>query len=111
MNAVQIREYCVSKPGVEESLPFGDDTLVFKVEGKMFLLLALDEQPPRFNVKCDPEEAIALRQKYSSVLPGYHMNKLHWNTVVCDGVVPSKQLKQFIDASYDLVNTKGRKRK
>jgi predicted DNA-binding protein (MmcQ/YjbR family) len=111
MNAEQIREYCVSKPGVEESLPFGDDTLVFKVEGKMFLLLALDEQPPRFNVKCDPEEAIALRQKYSSVLPGYHMNKLHWNTVVCDGVVPSKQLKQFIDASYDLVNTKGRKRK
>ncbi|HRX93563.1 MAG TPA: MmcQ/YjbR family DNA-binding protein [Chitinophagaceae bacterium] len=101
-----LREYCLSKPGAEESLPFGPDTLVFKVKGKIFLLTGLDNEPLRFNVKCDPEKALELREEYACVQPGYHMNKKHWNTIVVDGTVSSRLLKEWIDSSYKLVSGK-----
>ncbi|HVT85850.1 MAG TPA: MmcQ/YjbR family DNA-binding protein [Chitinophagaceae bacterium] len=103
MNIESLREYCLSKPGVDESLPFGPDTLVYKVNRKIFLLTGLDEEQLSFNVKCDPDRAIELREEFSCVRPGYHMNKKHWNTVVVDGSVSSKQLKEWIDHSYDLI--------
>lgn len=103
MNLEALREYCLSKTGAEETLPFGPDTLVFKVSGKAFLLTGFDSKPVRFNVKCDPEKAIELRETYDCVLPGYHMNKKHWNTIVADGSVPLKLLKEWIDDSYNLV--------
>ena len=103
MTAEDIREYCIKKPGVKESFPFDNETLVFKVGGKMFLLLSLDSDPLSFNVKCDPDKAVELREKYASVLPGYHMNKQHWNTVQCDGTVPKKIILGWIDDSYELV--------
>lgn len=106
MNIECLREYCLSKPGVEETLPFGPDTLVFKVNNKVFLLTGLDEAELRFNVKCDPDKALELREEFSCVLPGYHMNKKHWNTIVVDGSVSTRQLKEWIDHSYDLVSGK-----
>ena len=99
----ELREYCLLKKGVEECLPFGPETLVFKVMGKLFLLTGLDTQPTQFNVKCDPAKAIELRENYECVLPGYHMNKKHWNTIICDGSANNKLLKQWIDDSYNLV--------
>jgi len=110
MNIESLREYCLTKPNVEETLPFGPDTLVFKVEGKIFLLVGLDEEQLSFNVKCDPAKAIELREEFGCVLPGYHMNKKHWNTIVVDGSVSSKQLKEWIDWSYDLVLPKKKQR-
>ena len=109
MNIESLREYCLSKPGAEETLPFGPDTLVYKVNGKIFLLTGLDEVQLSFNVKCDPDKAIELREEFPCVLPGYHMNKKHWNTIVVDGSVSSKQLKEWIDHSYELVKTKKKK--
>lgn len=110
MNIETIREYILQKPSVTESFPFGEDTLVFKVNGKIFLLAGLDETPLQFNVKCDPEKAIQLREDHpESVLPGYHMNKKHWNTVIVDGRLSAKQLKEMIDDSYALVAPKKRK--
>jgi predicted DNA-binding protein (MmcQ/YjbR family) len=106
MDIEQLREYCLSKPDVEEALPFGPDTLVFKVDGKIFLLTSLDTYPLQFNVKCNPELAIDLREQYASVIPGYHMNKKHWNTVLVDGTISQQQLQQFIDHSYELVKKK-----
>ncbi|MEP7277697.1 MAG: MmcQ/YjbR family DNA-binding protein [Bacteroidota bacterium] len=104
MDIEQLQEYCVSKPGVEETLPFGPDTLVYKVAGKVFLLTSLsNEEGMRFNVKCDPDLAEELRAAYPCVLPGFHMNKKHWNTIVVDGSVSVKQLKQWIDHSYERV--------
>ncbi|HEX8515043.1 MAG TPA: MmcQ/YjbR family DNA-binding protein [Bacteroidia bacterium] len=103
MNIEELREYCIKKKAVEETLPFGPDTLVFKVAGKIFLLAGLDSRPLQFNVKCDPENAITLREQYSNVLPGYHMNKKHWNTVIADGSTSNKLLKEWIDHSYDIV--------
>ena len=108
MNIEQIRDYCLLKERVEESLPFGPDTVVFKVDGKMFLLLALDTIQPRFNVKCDPDKAEQLRAEYSCVLPGYHMNKKHWNTIIVDGSASSAMLKEWIDDSYEQVKKKKR---
>ena len=109
MDIEQLREYCIGKPDVEEGFPFGPEVLVFKVSGKMFLLLPLDTLPLQFNVKCDPEKAIELREQYSSVIPGYHMNKNHWNTVIADGSLSNTLLQQFIDDSYELVK-KGKKK-
>lgn len=110
MNIESIREYILKKPSVTEGFPFGEDTLVFKVNGKIFLLAGLDETPLQFNVKCDPEKAIQLREDFpGSVLPGYHMNKKHWNTIIVDGRLTAKQLKEMIDDSYDLVAPKKRK--
>ncbi len=108
MHIETIRDYCLSKPEAEETLPFGPDTLVFKVNNKAFLFLPLDEEDLRFNVKCDPELALELREQYASVLPGWHMNKKHWNTIVVDGTIPAKQIKEWIDHSYELV--KGKKK-
>lgn len=103
MNIESLQAYCLSKKGVTEETPFGPDNLVYKVGGKMFLLASLDTIPLRFNVKCDPEEAVQLRDNYACVLPGYHMNKKHWNTVLVDSTVNDKTLQQWIDASYNLV--------
>lgn len=104
MNLEQLREYCLDKPGAEETLPFGPDTLVYKVNGKIFLLTGFDSHPLQFNVKCDPDKAIELREAYPQhVLPGYHMNKQHWNTVIADGKIPLRQIKEYIDDSYRLV--------
>lgn len=104
MNIEAIREYILKKPAVTEGFPFGEDTLVFKVNEKIFLLAGLDSSPLQFNVKCDPDKAIELREEYTeSVLPGYHMNKKHWNTIIVDGRLSAGQLKEMIDHSYDLV--------
>lgn len=109
MNIEAIRDYCLSKPDAEETLPFGPDIIVFKVNNKSFLLLPIDTEDLRFNVKCDPDLAEELRSTYTSVLPGYHMNKKHWNTIIVDGSVPFRTIKEWIDHSYDLV--KGKKKK
>lgn len=107
MNVESIREYALSKENAEESMPFGDSTLVLKVDGKMFLLLSLNAQPLQFNAKCDPEKALELRETYpDTVLPGYHMNKKHWNTIIIDGSLPAKLVQSFIDDSYALVAKK-----
>lgn len=107
MNIEQLRNYALSKPNVEEGFPFGEDTLVFKVNSKIFLLTGLDNNPLQFNIKCNPDTAIELRETYpETVLPGYHMNKKHWNTIIVNGVLSIKQLKEMIDASYDLVKGK-----
>lgn len=103
MDIEQLREYCLARPGVVETLPFGPDTLVYKVAGKVFLLTGLDNEQFQFNVKCDPDKAVELREEFSCVKPGYHMNKKHWNTVVVDGSVSARQLKEWIDHSYGLV--------
>lgn len=107
MNIDTIRDYVLQKPSVTEGFPFGDTVIVFKVNGKMFLLLSLDSIPLQFNVKCDPENAIVLREEYpTAVLPGYHMNKKHWNTILVDGTLSRKQVFQMIDDSYRLVGKK-----
>jgi len=103
MDVESLREYCLAKKAVEESFPFGETTLVFKVKGKIFLLVSLDSDVLRFNVKCDPEQAIEWREKYPAVQPGYHMNKKLWNTVTVDGSIPARLLRQMIDDSYRLV--------
>ncbi len=107
MNIEELREYVLQKPDVTDGFPFGGDTLVFKVKDKLFLLTGLDRTPLQFNVKCDPDKAIELRDEYPDcVLPGYHMNKKHWNTIVVDGTLSKKQLRQMIDDSYNLVGKK-----
>ncbi len=103
MTVESLHEYCLSKPGAEETLPFGPETVVYKIGGKAFLLTGLDSEDLRFNVKCDPEKAIELREEFACVLPGYHMNKKHWNTIIVDGSVSTRQLKEWIDGSYNLV--------
>ncbi len=96
-----IREYCLKKKGkITEGFPFGEDVLVFKVEGKIFLLMRLDTNPLTINLKCEPEQAIELRERYEAVQPGYHMNKRMWNTVTLDGTVPPKEILKMIDHSY-----------
>lgn len=102
MNIEELRDYCLQKPATTEGLPFGEDTLVFKVGGKMFLLTSI-ATGTNFNVKCDPELAVELREKHPEVQPGYHMNKKMWNTVYMDGSLTTKQLHQMIDHSYELV--------
>jgi len=104
MNVETIREYVLQKENVTEGFPFDEETLVIKVKNKMFLLLSLDETPLRFNVKCQPDKAIELREQYpQAVLPGYHMSKKHWNTIVLNGQLSSKIILQMIDDSYTLV--------
>ncbi|HEY8960134.1 MULTISPECIES: MmcQ/YjbR family DNA-binding protein [Chitinophaga] len=102
MNLAQFQEYCLSLPGVTEEFPFGDETLVYKVSGKMFALSGL-ENFETINLKCDPEEAIELRERYEGVIPGYHMNKKHWNTIDVHSGIPNKLLLEWIRKSYDLV--------
>ena len=106
MNVEEIRNYALSINDVEESMPFGPDNLVFKTGSKIFLLLSLDSNPIQFNVKCDPEKAVQLREKFTSVLPGYHMNKKHWNTIIINGELSNEFLKNSITESYHLVKKK-----
>lgn len=101
MNIESLREYCIKKAGVTESFPFDDETLVFKVKGKIFALVNL-EGDLSVNLKCDPSRALELRERYPSVTPGYHMNKKHWNTVMIDGSVNDKEVFSWIDHSYEL---------
>ncbi len=103
MNLEAVYAYLGRKKGAVEDLPFGPQALVFKVMGKMFALVAVDALPPRLSLKCDPEEAVLLRERYEAVQPGYHMNKKHWNTVTLDGSLPGDELRAMIDASYELV--------
>ncbi len=103
MNIEELRDYCISKKGVEETLPFGPETLVFKVMGKAFLLTGLEGPELEFNVKCDPDRAIELRERYDCVIPGWHMNKKHWNTIVAKKAPNDALLKEWIDHSYELV--------
>ena len=104
MDILEIRDYCLSKPFTEESLPFDDNTLVIKVMGKMFILISLDEPTfPKINVKCDPEVAIDLRERFACVSMGYHMNKKLWNTISIDGSVSDRLIKEWIDHSYEEV--------
>ena len=97
------REHCLAKPGVTEGFPFDEDTLVFKVAGRMFALVDLAGLPPTANLKCDPERAIELRERFEDVRPGYHMNKRHWNTVGLQGDLPGDLLRELLDHSYALV--------
>lgn len=104
MNIETFRNYCLSKKGVTEELPFGPDTLVFKVMGKMFALAGLDTMPLSINLKCDPDRTLDLRENYGShILPGYHMNKKHWNSLILDGYLNQALVLELIDHSYDLV--------
>jgi predicted DNA-binding protein (MmcQ/YjbR family) len=103
MDLAEFREYCLSKPDATEGTPFGPDVLVFKVSGKMFALATLDEVPATVNLKCDPELALDLRDRYEQVRPGYHMNKKHWNTVEIESDIPDAELRKMIDHSYELV--------
>ena len=102
MHIEAFREYCLSLPGTTEEFPFGEETLVFKVGGKMYALTDVDLFES-INLKCDPEKAVELRERYPAVQPGYHMNKKHWNTVLTDGSVPDLLLKEWIKESYHLV--------
>ena len=102
MNIEIFREYCISKKGVTEEFPFGETTLVFKVMGKMFALTNLDGDFS-INLKCNPDHALELRERYSAVQPGYHMNKRHWNTIQIDGTIPAKLVYELTDHSYDIV--------
>ncbi|HAK06593.1 MAG TPA: MmcQ-like protein [Spartobacteria bacterium] len=103
MDVERFREYCLAKRGVTESTPFGEDVLVFKIGGKIFALAALDEVPATVNLKCDPDLALELRDRYEQVRPGYHMNKKHWNTVEIESGIPEAELRRMIDHSYELI--------
>jgi predicted DNA-binding protein (MmcQ/YjbR family) len=105
MDIEQFRNYCLSKKGVHEDFPFGNDTMVMKVMGKIFALANLDGNLS-LNLKCDPERAVELRERFPNVRPGYHMDKKHWNTIDMDGSVSLKLIKEWIDHSYDLVVAK-----
>ncbi len=110
MNIEEIREYCLTLENTEEGFPFDETTLVFKVHGKIYALLSLDEH--RINLKCEPELAAQLREQFEEVLPGYHMNKKHWNTIVLNGMIPLPYIREWIDHSYSLVcSSRFRKRK
>lgn len=106
MNIQQLYEFCLSKKGVTEHFPFDEDTLVFKVGGKMFCLTSIkgwEAENPFLNLKCNPENAIELREQYEAIQPGYHMSKVHWNSVYVKGDVSNKMIIELINDSYDLV--------
>ena len=103
MNLKELSGHCLSKPGASESYPFGPGALVMKVGGKLFAIIADEAEPLTVSLKCEPEIAVMLRSHYPAVGPGYHLNKKHWNTVTLDGTVPKKEVKEWIDDSYDLV--------
>jgi predicted DNA-binding protein (MmcQ/YjbR family) len=102
MNIERIRTYCLSKSGVEETLPFDDDVLVYKVGNKMFALISISK-PDYVNLKCDPEYAIELRDRFNEVRPGFHMSKTHWNSVYFNGDVDDQLIIELIDHSYQLI--------
>lgn len=103
MNIEEFRIFCLEKPAVTEEFPFGPETLVFKVAGKVFALTGLDEINFKVNLKCDPDYAEELRESYDEVKPGYHMNKKHWNTLDFEGSLTEELLRKLIDHSYELV--------
>jgi len=106
MNAMtlsDVREYLLARKGTTEETPFGPEVLVYKVMGKMFALVAHTESPLRVNLKCDPDLALTLRAEYASVIPGYHQNKTHWNSIIFGGDVPDDTLRGMMELSYDLV--------
>ncbi|QES89981.1 MmcQ/YjbR family DNA-binding protein [Rhizosphaericola mali] len=109
MNIEQIRDYALQKENVEECFPFGEETLVFKTGGKIFLLAGLESFPASINLKCDPDRALELREEYEDITPGFHMNKKHWNTVMIESRIPAKLIKEMIDHSYSLVLPKSKK--
>ena len=102
MNFDVLREYALKKSHATESQPFGDDVLVFKVMNKIFMMMDF-EIPTNLNLKCDPEIAVELRERYNAVLPGHHMNKKHWNTIILDNTIPPKEILKMVDNSYNLV--------
>jgi predicted DNA-binding protein (MmcQ/YjbR family) len=106
MNPAELRDHCLAFAGAEETFPFGPETSVFKVAGKMFALSRLGADSLRVSVKCDPGLAEVLRRAHASVLPGYHLNKRHWNTVILDGSLPDDAIRDMIEDSYDLVVSK-----
>ena len=106
MDADALRDLCLSHRGSEETFPFGFETSVFKVAGKMFALSALQSDPLRVSLKCEPLLAQQLRTAHAAILPGYHLNKRHWNTVVLDGTVPAEMIVDMVEDSYDLVVSK-----
>jgi predicted DNA-binding protein (MmcQ/YjbR family) len=103
MRPAELRDHCLSFPGSVETFPFGPETSVFKVAGKMFALSRLDQGPLRVSLKCEPQLAEQLRDAHPAVLPGYHLNKRHWNTVVIDGSLSERMIKDLVEDSYDLV--------
>lgn len=103
MNIESIGEYCLSKKGAFEDFPFDEETLVFKVGGKMFALIPLEKIPLQINLKCDPEKAVELREHFEDVQPGWHMSKKYWNTIILEGNIRWNDLKEWIDHSYDEV--------
>jgi predicted DNA-binding protein (MmcQ/YjbR family) len=106
MNAEELRDYCLSLLGTHEDFPFGPDTSVFKVAGKIFALSRLTEYPLRVSLKCDPSLAEELRKAHPAVIPGYHLNKRHWNTVIIDGSLPDETISDMVEDSYDLILSK-----
>ena len=103
MSPAELRDHCLSFCGAEETFPFGPNTSVFKVAGKMFALSQLGAKSLRVSLKCEPQLAEALRNAHPAVLPGYHLNKRHWNTVIIDGSLPEQMINDLIEDSYDLV--------
>ena len=106
MDIVDVCNHCLSLPGAEETFPFGPDVIVYKVNSKVFCLVPLDAPTQQFNVKCDPETAVELRERYACVQPGFHMHKKHWNTITIDGSMSPADLRHWIDHSYGLVKKK-----
>ena len=106
MDLAEFREYCLRKSGATEGTPFGETVLVFKVGGKIFALASLDDVPARVNLKCDPDLALELRDRYEQVRPGYHMNKKHWNTIEIEAGIPDGEIRKMVDHSYELVAKK-----
>jgi len=103
MNLEEFRDYCLNKKATTEEEPFGPGVIVFKVINKMYASTGVDRIPPSANLKCDPERAEELREQHSSILPGYHMNKKHWNTVILESELDDRLIMEMIDHSYDLV--------
>jgi predicted DNA-binding protein (MmcQ/YjbR family) len=103
MNPVELRDHCLAFAGAQETFPFGAETSVFKVTGKMFALSRLGAESLRVSVKCEPELAEALRETHAAVIAGYHLNKRHWNTLILDGSLPDQTIREMIEDSYDLV--------
>jgi predicted DNA-binding protein (MmcQ/YjbR family) len=106
MKADELRDYCLTFTGACETFPFGPENSVFKVAGKIFALSRLAARPLRVSLKCDPALVEPLREAHAAVLPGYHLNKRHWNTVIVDGSLPDEMLRNMVEDSYDLVVSK-----
>jgi predicted DNA-binding protein (MmcQ/YjbR family) len=103
MDLADVIDLCLSLPAAEETQPFGPEALVYKVGGKLFAITVPEDHPARINLKCDPERSLELRDQFKAIKPGWHMNKKHWNTLVLDGSVPPKLIRELVQHSYDLV--------